>query len=99
MSKYYFRKDDENCYEIEAHLDYMQENDIKEMEVYEAKKEDGTGYFFCKHHLEIGASGESCGNNWCENYDPNNGKNGRCKYYGYVYEQTEIKRMLQLELI
>lgn len=96
MAKYYFRKGNEDCYEIDAHLDYMQENSIKKMDVFEAKRECGTGYFFCKHHLEIGTSGESCGEKWCENYEANNGINGRCKHYGYIYEITEIKRTLRI---
>ena len=96
MAKYYFRKDDENCYEIETHFSYMRENGITEMEVFEAKRETGTGYFFCKHHLEVGEVGQSCGVYECESYIPNNGKNGRCKYSGYVYEQTDKKITLQL---
>ncbi len=99
MSKYYFRKNEENCYKIEAHLDYMQENNINKMEVFEAKREKATGYFFCKYHLEVGEVAQSCGKQWCENYVPNNGKNGRCKHYGYVYEQTDKKRLLELELV
>jgi len=99
MAKYYFRKDDENCYEIEAHFDYMQENEIREMEVFEAKREIGTGYFFCKAYLEVGEVDQNCGKLECEDYGPNNGKNGRCKHYGYVYEQTDKKRTLQLESI
>ena len=37
MAKYYFRKYDENCYKIEAHLNYMEKHNIDEMEVFEAK--------------------------------------------------------------
>ncbi len=99
MSKYYFRKNDESCYEIEAHLDYMREFYISKMEVFEAKRETGTGYFFCKYHSEIGEVGQNCGKQWCENYEPNNGKSGRCKNHGYVYEQTDKKRILKLELV
>lgn len=83
MAKYYLKKDNERCYDIEDHLDYMQENKISKMEVFEAKKETGTGYFFCKHYLEVGEVGKICGLQ-CENYIPNNGKNGRCKYYGLL---------------
>jgi hypothetical protein len=95
MAKYYFRKDDEYCHEIKAHLDYMRENEIKEMEVSEAERETGSEYFFCKYFDEVGLVGESCGKE-CKNYEPNNGKNGRCKHYGYVYSQTDIKRILKL---
>jgi len=96
MSKCYFRADEETCETIEGHQEYMKENGLKELEVFEAKRETGTEYFFCLHHLEVGVSGESCGKNWCENYIPNNGKNGRCKHYGYVYENTGKKRILKI---
>ena len=46
MSKYYFRKGDEHAYTISAHLEYMKEMDIKEMDVFEAKRESGIGFFF-----------------------------------------------------
>jgi hypothetical protein len=91
--KLYFQDYDENCYPIDYHLDYMKENNIKEMDVFKAERETGTGYFFCKEFMEIGETGESCGK-MCEKYIPNNGKNGRCKHYGYVYNQTdEIKKL------
>ncbi len=96
MAKYYFRKNDENCYTIDVHLDYMKKNGVSEMDVFEAKRETGTGYFFCLYHLETGEAGQSCGKFECENYIPNNGKSGRCKYYGYVYEQTDKKLKLKL---
>jgi len=93
---YYFSKHSEGCYKWGYFLDYMRENNIKEMTVFEAKRELHTGYFFCKYYLEVGTVGESCGKNWCENYEPNNGKNGRCRHYGYVYEQTDVKKTLRL---
>lgn len=96
MAKYYFRKDDESCYSIDGHLKYMEENKIKEIEIFEAKRIKGTGYFFCKFYLENGEVG-CCGKKYCKNYEPNNGKNGRCKNYGYVYEQKENKRILKLK--
>ena len=100
MAKYYFRdKDDDRCYGIEAHLNYMQENNINKMEVFEAEREIKTDWFYCKFHQGIGTVGESCGKNECENYKPNNGKNGRCKYYGYVYTPTNKTRLLELELL
>ena len=99
MGKNYFRKDEDVCYDVEIHLDYMEQNNISEMEIFEAKREKGTGYFFCQWHQEVGTVGDSCGKLECSDYTPNNGKSGRCKHYGYVYENTGVKRILQLELI
>ena len=96
MSKFYFRKDDMDCYTIDAHLAFMEEHNIYEMAVFEAKRITGSGYFFCKYYFETGTSGESCGKFWCPRYKPNNGKSGRCKHYGYIYERTDKIRILKL---
>lgn len=95
MPKLYFKNDSECCYPLQYHYDYMKENGISEMVVFEAKRETGTGYFFCQEFLEVGEVGESCGKS-CEQYAPRNGKNGRCKHSGYVYEQTDISKTLKL---
>lgn len=95
MSKFYFQKNDENCYSLDYHRDYMKDNGLNELELFEAKRETGAGYFFCKEFMEVGEVGEGCGR-FCEKYQPNNGKNGRCKHYGYVYEQTDKKITLNL---
>jgi len=29
-------------------------------------------------------------------YKPNNGKNGRCKHYGYCYTQTEKELVIEI---
>lgn len=99
MAKYYFRNgDDEYCYTLDAHIEHMAENNIEEMEVFEAKVDRGTdGYFFCKIEQEIGESGH-CGNQ-CFNYEPRNNKNGICKHHGYLYEKTDISRMLNIEFV
>jgi hypothetical protein len=85
--RYFFQKDDENCYTLDYHLQYMAENHIKEMDLYLAKREIKSDYFFCKHFQECGERGE-CGKH-CEAYSPRNGKGGVCKHFGYTYEQTE----------
>ena len=86
MTKHYFAKTDEDefAYSKQHHLDYMKENNIEEMEVYEAVVERGTGFFFCKEVQEVGEAKESCGKE-CKDYSPRNGKGGICKNYGYVY--------------
>jgi len=92
--KLYFDKDGESCYPLEHYLEVMKEFDLKEMELFEAKREIGSEYFFCKEYQEVGETRESCGKS-CEGYKPNNGKSGRCKHYGYVYEATDTKIILR----
>lgn len=95
--KYYFNGNDENCYPKQYHLDYMKENEIKEMKVFVAKVERGIGVFFCTEFSEIGdANNGTCGK-MCEHYKPRNGKKGICKNYGYVYENTEKSITLKLK--
>jgi len=95
MAKYYFGgHNDESCYSLQYHLEYMAENGIEEMIVFEAKIERGSGYFFCKHFFETGETREICGK-LCELYKPRNGKSGICRHYGYVYEQTDKSKLLK----
>lgn len=94
MPKMYFQKHDECCYTLDYHREYMQDNNLKQLELFEAKRETVTGYFFCKEYQETGETG-NCGKQ-CDKYSPNNGKNGRCKHYGYTYEQTDKKLMLYI---
>ena len=87
-TKLFFRDDDEFCHTLGVHIKHMEENGIKEMDVFEAKVEYGTGFFFCKEFYQVGESGEGCGK-FCDKYIPNNGKNGKCKHHRNVYEQTD----------
>jgi hypothetical protein len=94
MAKMYFLKGSENfCYGLDHWKDYMAEKKLPELELFEAERETGTGYFFCKEFKEVGTVGEGCGK-FCDKYKPNNGKNGRCKHYGYCYDITDIKLVL-----
>lgn len=97
MSKFYFTGNrDDGCYSKNYFLDYMRENKINQIEVFEAKPVFNIGMFYCKKHDEICEVGECCGKYWCDNYDPLNRKNGRCKHYGYVYDQTDKKKIIKL---
>lgn len=89
MSKYYFQSGDESCYPLAYHRQCMDDWGLQELTVFEAKVERGTGYFFCKEFSDVGEVGEGCGKG-CSKYTPRNGKNGICKHYGNVYEQTDI---------
>lgn len=87
--KYYFeRLDSEGCYPKEYFIDQMKDNDITEMEVYPAKVEYGTGYFWCSEYGEIGEIGETCGH-LCDEYRPRNGKKGRCVSHKNCYTHAE----------
>ena len=87
--RYYFQNTDADCYTLDYHLQYMTENDIKEMDVYLAERETKSDYFYCKHFQEIGERGYGECGNFCKAYTPRNGKSGVCKHFGYTYEQTE----------
>jgi hypothetical protein len=95
MAKYYFQKDAEMCYTLDDHIDQMRFNNIKEMVVYEAKIERGTGFFYCREFGEVGEVGESCGR-LCDKYAPMNGKSGKCKHAGNVYMQTDVIKTLTI---
>ena len=87
--RFYFRQDDDTCYKIENHLEYMIENHIEEMDIFLAKRETNSGYFFCKHFNEVGEKSEGVCGKMCKAYQPRNGKSGSCKFAGYVYEKTD----------
>lgn len=93
--RYFFQKHDENCYTLDYHLQYMKDNHIKEMDVYLAKRETKSDYFFCKHFQECGQRGE-CGKN-CEAYSPRNGKTGVCKHFVYTYYKTDQLFTLRID--
>ena len=99
MSKVYYCKEiyPDDCELLNENYikAYMKEHGILELEVNVAKRETNFPYFYCKLYMEVGKIGESCGK-ICYKYIPNNGKNGRCKYYGYVYEITDEKKTIKL---
>lgn len=88
MTKLYFQKHEESCYPLQYHIEYMKTYGLKTLEIFKAKRERCTDYFFCKKYDSISEKQNSCGR-FCEGYKPRNGKAGICTHYGYVYEQTE----------
>ena len=86
--KYYFLAD-YTCYNYQGIVAYAREHKLNSITVREAEKITGQGFFWCKLYQEAGFTGDSgCGTN-CPDYQPRNGKNGRCKYSGYCYEPGE----------
>jgi len=91
--KLYFNKVPDFCHTINSWRDYMKANNLSELELFEAKKSIGSGYFYCKEFgeaVEVGICGKDC-----HAYKPNNGIKGRCKHYGYCYEMTDKKIVIK----
>ncbi len=80
--KYYFEFDDsEICCTKEYFDDIMEQNGLKDIEVYEALPEKICGMFWCKvQHFCGDDSKDSCGKQ-CTDYAPRNKRSGCCKYY------------------
>jgi len=90
---FFSEHDDEMCSTIDYWKDYMKENFVDKMILHLAERETGTDYFYCKKYFAVGEKGE-CGKS-CDGYKPNNGKNGRCKNFGYCYDMTKTKFVLE----
>ena len=92
-NKLYTIDSESDFYRLDFWRNYMAENNLATLEIIEGKRMKGTGFVFCKYHQQTGDAG-SCGSN-CDQYKPNNGKSGRCKHYGYIYEETGTKYTLK----
>lgn len=97
-NKLYFKnKNAEICYDFRYFEQYMKENNLSEMEVFEAQPEIvGGGIFFCNKHSFCGDdTSETCGRNNCEDYCPRNKENGVCVHHRHVLytygEKTTLK--------
>jgi len=95
MPKLYFQLNHEYCHPISWHKEFMSENGLTELTVFEAKIERGSGYFWCREFYTVAEASESCGKQ-CPSYQPRNKKSGICTHYGYVYDQTEQSRTLKI---
>lgn len=85
--QFYFKREScEKCYTKEYFKDYMKENGITEIEVFEAIPEKINGIFWCKYYETCADRSydiDSCGKD-CKHYTPRNGKSGCCKYYSNI---------------
>ena len=97
--KYYFTElDDEQCYPLRIIKNDAREENLSEIEVTEAKRVTGQGYFYCIKLEVSGEIGEKmCGRRICKSYSPRNGRSGRCRYYTYYYEKTDKKRVIKIK--
>lgn len=96
---FYFRDDDDICYDIESHLQYMIENNIEQMKVFLAKRVINSEYFYCNYFFEVGEKSEGGCGKICQAYIPRNGKSGACKFTGYVYERSDEYIILKIDKI
>lgn len=86
---FFSKDDDEYCYKLKWHIDYMLKNEISELDLYLARRETDVPYFFCKHFYQVGDKIEGGCGKMCEGYQPRNGKSGACRHYGNTYEKTD----------
>ena len=94
MTKFYFNEHDrEHAYELDHHYQFMEDEGLTEMKVFEANRETGNEFFFCKHFRKVGVRGNCQG---CEAYQPRNGKSGICRHWDYTYEKSDNKKVLKL---
>jgi hypothetical protein len=93
MSKKYFEFEDSDfCYTLEYFNDKMLDEGLTEIEVFEAEREVGSSFFWCRHHsVACEKNSDTCGVDNCADYEPRNGKNGICRHNGYCY--TPIKKV------
>lgn len=82
MEQYYFEANDsEICYTKDHFNMIMVEDGLTEMEVFTAEPERIAGVFWCTmHSFCADDSRDTCGKQ-CEQYEPRNGKNGRCRFH------------------
>ena len=95
-TRFFFRKDDESCWKLDAHIDYMLFNRITEIDLFLAERETNASYFFFNYFGEVGEKTEGGCTKLCKGYESRNGKSGVCKYYGYTYERTDRSFTLKL---
>ena len=96
-TKMYFKnKDSELCYS-KGYFDFeMKENNLKEIEVYEAVSEKIGGIFWCNKQGFCGDGSENTCGKQCIDYKPRNGKSGCCKHYTTQLYTQGNKVTLQL---
>jgi len=93
--KLYFRNiDSEFCHDLKYFQSDMNDAGATEMEVYTAEPDKDTGdHFWCSAVSEVCVVGDNiwdnpCGKH-CEDYDPCNGKSGKCKFKTHCFEHGE----------
>lgn len=90
MKKFYFENSEsEFCYLKSFLIEKAKEEQLKEVEFYEAIQDKNSGYFYCRHFGVVCENSDvSCGK-YCDAYNPKNGKTGMCKAKGICYMHGE----------
>lgn len=92
--KYFASRDAEECYTLDVHEDNLRADGGGERTLFLAKPvPTSQGYFWCHAHHEA-YENEGCGVQ-CGDYQPRNGKNGRCRHHGHCYEATEKTKVIK----
>lgn len=97
MKQYFNKMDEEYCSPLKYHKMVMIDNDLRELKLTEAKRDNHSGYFFCKVVAEVGERGQ-CGK-ICKDYTPRNSTgSGLCKHRGFIFEPTNNEFILTREI-
>lgn len=80
------------AYPADVHLEEILGSNVAERRLYRARRLKGTEFFWCTALQEVGLKGEGCGRQ-CDEYEPRNGKNGRCRFSAHCYEadRSEVR--------
>jgi hypothetical protein len=93
MSKklYFETNDSEFAYTEEYFQDTLEQEGLFKIEVWTAELSKERGLFFCTEHSFCSAdSSDSCGKLNCNEYEPRNKKNGRCRFHSSeIYNHGE----------
>jgi hypothetical protein len=95
--KLYFRNEDsERCHELSYFKSDMKDAGVKEMSVFRAKAVPTVDYFWCSAADEACEKSETLCGKICEDYQPRNGKNGRCRFHSHCYEPGEKRIIIKV---
>ena len=83
--KYFYDEHEPFCVDLDEIRERMMDDGLTEKEVYKAERSVGEGFFWCSKYGEAGESSDSGCGEGCKDYEPRNGKNGRCKHSGHCY--------------
>jgi len=94
--KFYFADEIESefCYSLEYHKRTLEREGLEKIKLTEAIILQDKSVFYCSAFGSVGEIAESdCGSS-CKEYNPRNGKSGRCRYSKSCYEHGVRKFVL-----
>jgi len=96
--KFYFADEIESefCYPIDFYKQIFERESLEKIKLTEAIILQDKSVFYCSAFQSVGEIAESdCGNS-CKEYNPRNGKSGRCRYSKSCYEHGVRKFVLTI---